>query len=145
MPVEVIHHEQAVSNRVKSRMMIALRLIGEDVKQESTFKTPKLHGYLRDNCRVVPTSGKMETQIIWSEPYAQYQERGMRYDGSHIVKHYTTPGTGKEFAKNAVKKVVTAERLANYMKRISQPTIVVHRPLKTPEFSSVGSFSTDGK
>lgn len=119
MPVVVTHNENAVNSRVRSRVRIALRMLGEDVKQESMFKTPRLHGYLRDNCRVIPTPEKMETQIIWSEPYAQYQERGMRYDGTHVVKHYTTPGTGKEFAKNAVKKVVTAENFANYLKRIA--------------------------
>ncbi len=119
MPCVVEHHEREFYNRTRSRLMMSLRLIGEDVKKESMFKTPRLKGYLRDNCKVIPQSGKPETHIIWQEPYAQYQERGMRADGSHVVKHYTTPGTGKEFAKNAVKKVVTPKTLADYMKRMA--------------------------
>ena len=32
--------------------------------------------------------------IIYSAPYAEYQYYGQRYNGTHIVKNYTTPGTG---------------------------------------------------
>ena len=32
--------------------------------------------------------------IDYEMPYAHYQYVGMREDGSHIVKNYTTPGTG---------------------------------------------------
>lgn len=32
--------------------------------------------------------------VIYESPYARYQYYGMREDGSHIVKNYTTPGTG---------------------------------------------------
>ena len=115
----VTHREREAYNRIRSRLGVAIRMIGEDVKKESMFNTPRLKGYLRDNCKVLPQSGKPETHVIWQEPYAQYQERGMRADGSHVVKHYTTPGTGKEFAKNAVKKVVTSNNLAKYMKQLS--------------------------
>lgn len=32
--------------------------------------------------------------ITYMSPYAGYQYYGMRKDGSHQVKNYTTPGTG---------------------------------------------------
>ena len=32
--------------------------------------------------------------ITYESPYARYQYYGMREDGSHVVKNYTTPGTG---------------------------------------------------
>lgn len=38
-------------------------------------------------------------KIIYESPYAQYQYHGMRYDGSHVVKQYTTPGTGPYWDK----------------------------------------------
>lgn len=38
--------------------------------------------------------------------YAAYQEAGMRADGSHRVKNYTTAGTGKGFFKKAIDMVV---------------------------------------
>lgn len=36
----------------------------------------------------------VDTYIIYETPYAKYQYYGMRKDGSHVVSHYTTPGTG---------------------------------------------------
>ena len=36
----------------------------------------------------------MDTFIVYETPYAKYQYYGMRRDGSHVVKNYTTPGTG---------------------------------------------------
>ena len=32
--------------------------------------------------------------ITYESPYARYQYYGMREDGSHQVRNYTTPGTG---------------------------------------------------
>lgn len=45
-------------------------------------------------------------KIIYESPYARYQYHGMREDGSHVVKHYTTPGTGPYWDKRmwSVKK-----------------------------------------
>jgi hypothetical protein len=45
-------------------------------------------------------------RITYESPYARYQYHGMREDGSHVVKHYTTPGTGPYWDKRmwSVKK-----------------------------------------
>ena len=37
--------------------------------------------------------------ITYESPYAKYQYYGMRADGSHKVKKYTTPGTGTYWDK----------------------------------------------
>lgn len=37
--------------------------------------------------------------------YAAYQERGVRKDGTHIVKHYTTAGTSAHFFRRAIDAV----------------------------------------
>ncbi len=39
------------------------------------------------------------TYIVYEQPYARYQYYGMRDDGTHVVKHYTTPGTGTYWDK----------------------------------------------
>lgn len=33
-------------------------------------------------------------KIVYQSPYASYQYYGMREDGTHVVKNYSTPGTG---------------------------------------------------
>lgn len=49
-------------------------------------------------------SGGFRVEI--DKEYAAFQERGMRSDGSHRVKHYTTAGTGKGFFRRAIDLVV---------------------------------------
>ena len=40
--------------------------------------------------------------ITYEMPYARYQYYGMRDDGTHVVKNYTTPGTGPYWDKRMV-------------------------------------------
>lgn len=49
---------------------------------------PKDEGNLRLIKLILPD------KIIYLSPYARYQYYGVRDDGTHKVKHYTTPGTG---------------------------------------------------
>ena len=37
--------------------------------------------------------------ITYESPYARYQYYGIREDGTHKVRHYTTPGTGPYWDK----------------------------------------------
>lgn len=47
-------------------------------------------------------SGRM--YLVWDSVYALYQWFGIRKDGSHPVKNYTTPGTGKLWVESAKNK-----------------------------------------
>lgn len=40
--------------------------------------------------------------ITYESPYAQYQYKGMREDGSRPVRNYTTPGTGSYWDRRMV-------------------------------------------
>ena len=57
---------------------------------------PKDEGNLRTIVDVESNS------ITYESPYARYQYYGMRDDGTHIVKNYTTPGTGPYWDKRMV-------------------------------------------
>ena len=103
MPVKVEHRENNIITALKFKVAIANRLIIEDVHRTSLPKTPMKNSYLRRDVKKTVVPETYTGTIIWKVPYASYQERGSRADGSHIVKHYTTSGTGKDFAKNAVK------------------------------------------
>lgn len=46
-----------------------------------------------------------------TKEYAAYQERGMRKDGTHIVKNYTTLGTGPHWFQKAI-DLVLKDRLS---------------------------------
>lgn len=60
-------------------------------------------GGLRESGKVVKgESGIM--YLVWDTVYALYQWFGIRKDGSHPVRNYTTPGTGKLWVEEAKKR-----------------------------------------
>ena len=54
---------------------------------------PMDEGDLRTNVDIQPDS------ITYESPYARYQYKGVREDGTHKVKHYSEPGTGPYWDK----------------------------------------------
>lgn len=106
MPVTIQHNEEYIRQLTIQRISLANRLIIEDIHRTSLHNTPMLSSQLRRNVTKTVVPETYTGTIIWKVPYASYQERGSRADGTHVVKNYTTPGTGKDFAKNAVKKTI---------------------------------------
>lgn len=78
----------------------ALDRMGKDVKMIARIKAPYKSGELQDKIENKKRS-KLQHYVEVDSPYASYQERGMRRDGTRIVRNYTTMGTGKNFLKNA--------------------------------------------
>lgn len=101
--------------QTKNKITTANRKLGEEVMKESRFNTPMAKTVqLRGRTTVTPIDNHVVLE--WDVPYAQYQERGMRWDGTHVVKHYTEPGTGAHFAENAVKKVFKIKNIQKHYK-----------------------------
>lgn len=48
--------------------------------------------------------GRLSFVVTANKEYAAYQERGARRDGTHRVRRYSTPGTGKGWFMGAVNK-----------------------------------------
>ena len=116
MSVKVEHRENNIITALKFKVAIANRLIIEDIHRTSLPNTPMLSSQLRRNVTKTVVPETYTGTIIWKVPYASYQERGMRADGTHVIKNYTTPGTGKDFAKNAVKE--TLKHVEKFYKNI---------------------------
>lgn len=57
---------------------------------------PMDEGNLRTNVDITSYS------ITYQSPYARYQYYGVREDGTHEVKNYTTPGTGTYWDKRMI-------------------------------------------
>ena len=55
--------------------------------------------------------------ITYQSPYATYQYYGVREDGSHKVKNYTTPGTGPYWDKRmwSVEKKTVINEVQDYL------------------------------
>lgn len=57
-------------------------------------------GHLRESGKVEKgESGRF--YLVWDTVYALYQWFGVRADGSHRVRKYTTPGTGTQWVDKA--------------------------------------------
>lgn len=104
MSYKITDHTGAVRSQTIQRASTFLRVAADNILDNAKPNTPKKLGNLsRDVLRRV---NGLHGEIEWRKVYAQYQERGMRRDGSRRVRKYTTPGTGPHYAENAVKKVV---------------------------------------
>lgn len=114
MSVTYTDNTAMVSFDVNRAAALGVRMMLDGVYKESYNFTPKRFGDLRNNVliSVVNTTGT----ITWSQQYAQYVE-------DKQFKHYTTPGTGPHFARNAVSKVANSADIY-FQRAIGSSTIL---------------------
>lgn len=88
------------------KMNKALNVMGNMILKNAQMVAPRKNNRLVNSARLV--SGNDEVTVIFgggNVPYAGYQERGERFDGSHKVRHYTSPGTGAHYLEKTGKAV----------------------------------------
>ena len=95
----------------KVNLDAAGRAMAESIVANAKMTAPMLTGALRSDGRVETTNetGKKVFGAVFGDsrvPYARAQEFGT--NGIVVFRHYTTPGTGKNYLVNAGNKV--AER-----------------------------------
>lgn len=114
-----------VDNRIKffnrlneSAMELALERMRQDIFILSQFKVPKKKGTLQGSGKQKKI-GRLHHQVSYGESAAQaytsYQHRGMRRDGTHVVRKYTTAGTQKDFLGSS--GAIIAAKASNYFKQ----------------------------
>lgn len=114
--MRIVSNKAELIDMMSNRAIYANWLWAHDVKRSSLQSTPLKSHQLRASIKL---SAQGTTQrIAWNQPYAQFQERGMRYDGTHKIQHYTTSGTGPWFAKTAVKKCL--KNMPSYYSQAAQ-------------------------
>lgn len=102
-------------NHQLALMSEVLQIMGKTVINEADKRVPFEDGPLKASHRLIPirrlgskVSSPIGIAIIYGGgeiKYGDYQERGKRRDGTHVVKRYTTPGTGKEYLQDSGKRV----------------------------------------
>lgn len=102
----------------EAAMERALERMGNDVHIIADFKVPQKDGTLKSSGEHIRI-GRLHRRVQYgdkgAQAYASYQHRGMRKDGSHIVRNYTTSGTNKNFLSDAGR--VVAPKSGQYFKR----------------------------
>lgn len=114
----VVNKMPAFTSANESAMERALERMANDIFVVSQFKVPQKSGELRgsgDEKRM----GRLHRRVSYGEngaqDYTAYQHRGMRADGSHIVRNYTTAGTQKNFLSESGRLI--AGKASSYFKR----------------------------
>lgn len=82
----------------------ATRAMADATVRTSKVTAPLLTGKLRYSSRVERNAPLNYSAVYGggNVPYAAYQERGRRKNPPyHEVRHYTTPGTGAHYLRNA--------------------------------------------
>ena len=100
MSITVKTNRSAWESAVRKAADKAAAALAEQVMTDSRDKIPKQEGTLRDIGRIEKTA-EGARDLVWSNAYAGYQWYGMRADGTHVVKNYTTAGTGTMWAEKA--------------------------------------------
>lgn len=82
--------------------------LADQMMNDSLDKVPDDGEHTLKNGGHIVKSGPGERELVWDakdkksgQVYAGYQWYGMRIDGTHVVEHYTTPGTGKAWVDTA--------------------------------------------
>lgn len=116
--VKVENKLAAFTRANEAAMERALERMGNDIFVLSQFKVPFKEGTLKNSGEHV-RMGRLHRRIQYgengAEGYASYQHRGMRKDGTHVVRRYTTSGTNKKFLEDSGK--VIAPKSGQYFKR----------------------------
>ncbi len=96
MSVKITNNMPSILAEKKRNGSVFLREVADRIHRESTPNTPMKTGRLRMD--VVKSILGLKGTIVWGKNYAAKMEE-------IAFRNYTTPGTGKDFAKNAVLKV----------------------------------------
>lgn len=117
MQTNDVHYSATVwLNGFKDKLEYGIEGMAEAVLARARITVPRKNGDLSDTGRV--EGNGLEREVIYGDenvPYAAYQERGERLDGSHKVRHYTTPGTGSRYLQNAFESVLK-EGIGSYIR-----------------------------
>jgi len=114
-----IDNRLRIFNRLnEDAMELALERMRQDIWVLSQFKVPRKSGTLQSSGKQ-RKMGRLHHRVVYgetaAEDYAAYQHRGMRQDGSRIVRNYTTAGTQKDYL--GASGAIIAAKASNYFKQ----------------------------
>lgn len=107
MSITVKTNRSAWKSAVQKAADKAAAAPAEQMLTDSRGKIPRSAGDERTEGGALSDIGRIEKtaegarDLVWSNVYAGYQWYGMRADGTHVVRHYTTAGTGKMWVEQA--------------------------------------------
>ena len=90
-----------------NNIKVGLNTMGKSIVSRAKMTVPKKSGNLKKSDRVEVRGNVCIVSLGGgSIKYGDYQERGLRKDGTRVVKHYTTAGTHAQYLQQAGLSVV---------------------------------------
>jgi hypothetical protein len=119
MAVVVKDNTQKIKRRALEVMDLTMSAVITDIFRISQQQVPvSAGGGELQSSGIISKPKHLTYQIGYHTPYASYQHRGMRLDGSHVVKNYTYPGKKKEFVTDPAQTVL--KNIRSYIKRYAR-------------------------
>lgn len=109
MPVRIVDNSKRLLRVSEDVFDNALSRMAKDISLVAKSRVPFRRGNLLKEIRQ-DRKAPLKHRVVVDSEYAAYQERGQRMDGSHRVRKYSTPSTGKNYLKDAGHKI-TADAL----------------------------------
>lgn len=101
MPVEVKTNRSAWKRAVEGGSEKAVEALANQMMNDCRRFIPNDGEHTLKDIGRIENGNPGERFLVWNNVYAAYQWYGVRADGSHVVKKYTTPGTGKQWVEKA--------------------------------------------
>lgn len=101
MAVTVKTDKNVWKNVIEAASEKSADALAEQMMNDSLKKIPDDGEHTLRDIGKIENTGIGSRTLVWNNAYAGYQWFGMRSDGTHVVKHYTTPGTGSAWVESA--------------------------------------------
>lgn len=111
MPVKIVNNISKFIKYVNQRTDLSLSMMAVDILRMSKAQVPVSSegGQLKSKGMVKRRAVK-SYRISYDSKYAAYQHRGMRKDGTRVVRRYSTPGTKKNYLQDPADRVLSRKR-----------------------------------
>ena len=115
MPVKMTDNTSSFIKKADEKINLVLSAITTDVYRLSQQQVPvsKGGGHLQSSGQIIP--GHLKYKIQYNKVYAAYQHRGMRKDGTHVVRNYTYPGKKSHYLTDPADTILRNKE--SYLKR----------------------------
>ena len=105
--MSVIDNTVAVKRFFQNQAATGLNAMANHTLTIANLTAPfKRRGSLKSRNVEVRRIGRDAIRLTWKPIYSQYQNRGRRANGTHVVRKYTTAGTGKGFVDEGVRSTM---------------------------------------
>lgn len=116
MSVKQENNTSAVLKNIEGKIDLVLSSMVTDIYRLSQQQVPvSAGGGHLQSFGLAKRVGNLKYEIKYNKEYASYQHRGMRRDGTHVVKNYTYPGKKSHYLTDPAEQILKNQN--SYIKR----------------------------